>query len=210
MLGSASRLIVLLLLTGCHAKLKREAPNMDDVRTQAFTTSGPVVQLGAIHDDSLVAAVVNTMQTVKAIEVARRIEDAVDIHGVNYALQEGIADGLQEGPPFAYTDAAAADGTLQLEILAWGLRVPYLGAPGEFTYDVRVRLYSADGKRIYGQRTRCETAAGAPPEISMALGTVNNVKQLQEMSDEEIQAAFEKVAVWCGLEIVRKLRKHAG
>lgn len=203
-------LLVLVLLSGCHARLKRAVPHMDDVRTQAFTTHEPIVRLGMLHDDGLVGAVVNTMQTAKGIKVARHIEDAVDIHGVNYALQEGIADGLQDGPPFAYTDARAADGTLQLEILAWGLVVPYLGAPGEFTYDVRVRLYDAKGRRLYRQRTRCETAAGAPPEVSMALGTVDNVRQLEEMSDEEIQAAFEQVASWCGLEIVRKLRKHAG
>jgi len=39
---------------------------------------------------------------------------------------------------------------------------------------------------------------------------VSNVDQIMEMEDHEIQAAFEEVARWCGMEIAMKMRKHGG
>jgi hypothetical protein len=124
-------------------------------------------------------------------------------------MQEGVAEVLGDGPPFAYTDDKAA-ANLQLEVLSWGLLVPYLGAPGEFYYDLRVRIYKPDGERVYKTRMHCSTAAGSPPAESLVFGTVDNVKQLEQMSDEQIQDAFDAVARWCGGQLVSKMRRHAG
>ena len=206
-------LLLLLLsvtLLGCYGRLKREAPHMADVKTQVFDPARPAVRLDTPRDGSAVGIVVDAYQTGQAIRVARRIEGAVEVPGISHALERGIGEGLDGGPPFAHTTERQADGTLQLEVLRWGLEVPRLGAPGHFTYRVRVRLFRKDGRRIYRQRVRCDTAAGAPPEISMVLGTVNNVRQLEEMPDEELQAAFEEVARWCGMEVARRIRQHAG
>lgn len=198
-----------LLSTGCHAKFKREAPGLGEVRTQVIVNGGPQVELGHMYDDSLVSLVVNVAQEIKSIKPQRRIAEAVDVDKVNYALQEGLRDTLHDGPPFAYTDDSKA-ATLQMELLSWGLYVPYIGAPGEFVYDFRVRIYKPDGDRVYKTKMSCSTGAGAPPSAALVFGTVNNVKQLEQMSDEQIQGAFDAVAYWCGGQLVSKMRRHAG
>ena len=45
--------------------------------------------------------------------------------------------------------------------------------------------------------------------VSVATGTVDNVKQLERMTDAEIQQVFEGAARSCGRELVVRVRKHA-
>ena len=194
---------------GCHAKFKREVGSLGAVRAQTIVTGQPDVELGKIYDDSLAAAVFNVVQEVRSASPAMRIASAVKIEQVNDAMKGGFAEVLGDGPPFAYTEDKSAP-TLQMEVLSWGLYVPYIGAPGEFTYDLRVQLYKPDGDRIYKTRIHCTTTAGAPPTESLIFGTVNNVKQLEQMSDAQIQDAFDAVARWCGGQLVSKMRRHAG
>lgn len=200
----------LLLVPGCHARFKKHVGNIDDARSEAYSVPAPRVSLGKLWGDDPVSFVVNVGQTVNEFAVQRRIEEAVDPAKVGYALQDGMGDALGEGPPFAYSDQRTADAVVQLEVTDWGLTVPAIGAPGEFHYNVRVRIYQADGKLVYKSSTRCGGAVGRPNELSLALGTVNNVGQVMDMEDAEIQAAFDETAQRCGQEIARKMRKHAG
>jgi hypothetical protein len=202
-------LTLVVLASGCHAKFKREAHTLGEARTQVVVTGSPDVQLGMVYDDSLVAGVINVVQEVKSVGPTRRIMEAVDVDKVNYRLQEGIRDGLGKGPPFAYTDKEDA-ALMNIELERWGLYVPTLGAPGEFVYDLRITIFKKDGDRIYRTRMSCSTGAGSPPAAAMVFGTVNNVKQLEKMSDEQIQEAFDAVAYWCGGQLVSKMRRHAG
>ncbi len=43
----------------------------------------------------------------------------------------------------------------------------------------------------------------------MALGTVDNVKQLNQLTDAELQATFEVAARACGQELAVRMRTHA-
>lgn len=205
-----------LLLAGCHAKFKREAPTLGEVRTQVVTTGGPYVELGqlAVATDNplanLAIAAVNISQEVKGANLAGRIAGAVDIESINRSFNDGIAQTLQAGPPFAYTDSPEANATMQVEVLSYGLYVPSLGAPGVFTYDIRVRIYKKDGDRVYTTRHQCEIGAGTPDVTEAVLGVVNNVREIDEMSDAEINQAFATMAAWCGQTFVVKMRRHAG
>lgn len=202
-------ILSLLLSTACHAKFKREAPGLGAVRTQALV-SGPVdVELGKLGGDTLVAAVVNVVQEVNEVGPEQRIAQAVDLDRVNRALQQSLADTLGSGPPFATTADPKAP-LLQLEVVRWGLQVPYLGAPGTFNYDLRVRIYKPDGDRVYASSLSCNTGVGNPPPEARVLGTVNNMRQLEQMSDREIERAFVAVAQWCGAQLVTQMRRHAG
>lgn len=216
-MSSRAPLALLLLLPaalGCHAKFKKHAPDIDQVDAQVLINSGPTVYLGRLDSgDSLVANLVdlavNVSQAINEVEVANRIARAVDLQASNEALERGFARTLGDGPPFAYVlDGAPA--RVQMEIVDWGMTAPFLGARAQFDYTVRVRIYLADGERVYSSRTQCSTGAGAPPAVSQALGLVSNVKQLETMTDADIQAAFDAVSEWCGQEVVRKMRKHAG
>ena len=214
-----SRLLALLALltaTACHARFKKYAPTLGEVRTQVMLTGGPYVHLGHVAGDGqgglvdLAAVAINVTQTVKEIDQTERIARAVRVEGVNAAMEGSLARTLGQGPPFAWTDRPDAGGFLQIEVLSYGLEVPALGAPGLFTWHLRTRIYKQDGRRVYTARTDCSANAGDPSVASIVFGTVNNVKQLREMSDEEIQYAFEGVGAWCGQEVVRRMRKHAG
>jgi len=207
--------LALFAATGCHAKFKKEAPTLGAVRVQVVMTGGPEVNLGKMYDyddkgSALISSVVNVVQSVKEIDQTKRIAQAVEIGKVNAAMKQGLGETLGGGPPFAYSDQEIAPATLQLEVMSYGLSVPYLGAPGEFTYDIRARIYKANGDRVYKARMNCTVGAGDPSAAAVVLGVVNNVKQLKEMTNAQIQETFEVTANYCGQQWVRKMRKHAG
>ncbi len=208
--------LALTLLSSCHAKFKKHAGTLGEVRVQTVLTGGPYVNLGKMYTDSddpallqVAAAVVNTVQVVNEIDQTQRIYGAVHVSEVNRALDAGLAQTLADGPPFAYTDATDAPALLQIEVQSYGLNVPWLGAPGEFTYSLRMRIYKADGERVYNAWHTCEAGAGTPSVPEVVFSAVNNVRQLNEMSDADIHAAFETIAFWCGQEVVLKMRRHA-
>lgn len=214
-------------LMGCHGKFKREVGSVSDVKLQIVTGSGPDATLGravyfgdptpesdeeAVVDAVGVAAttVLNVVQAVKEAEIRDRIAQAVDIRLTNSAMLAGVADTLGGGPPFAAVGQNESGNLLQFEVLDWGLEVPALGAQGSFTYTVRARLYKESGERIYSSRMTCQIAAGAPGATAQALMLVNNARQVKEMSDEDLQAAFDAMASYCGSVFVSRMRRHAG
>jgi hypothetical protein len=199
----------LLLATACHAKFKKEAPTLGAVRTQAVVSAPVDVELGKLSGNDVVSAVVNVVQEVSEVGPEQRIARAVDLDRVNRALQNSFAETLGSGPPFGTTqDPKAA--LLQIEVVRWGLQVPYLGAPGIFNYDLNIRIYKPDGDRVYSAGLACNTGVGNPPPEARVLGTVNNLRQLEQMSDREIEKAFVSVARWCGTQLVTQMRRHAG
>lgn len=205
------------LLTGCHAKFKKNAPLIDEVRVQPLTVGGPQVTLGKVYtsgeDNPLVqvaAAGVNIAQSVNEVKQERRIADAVEVGAINEGLNIGVVETLGDGPPFGTTEDAAHGDLLQIEILEYGVFVPYLGAPGEFTFTARARIYRGDGDRVYRKRLSCTGSLGDPKVLGVVMGTVNNVKQLKDMSDDEINEAFVGMARYCGEKFAIKMRKHAG
>ena len=197
-----------VLGSGCHARFKKAAAGLGEVRPQLVMTGGPAVRLGHVVDDGLVGAIVNIAQDVKGAEVAQRIANNVDVEGVNEAFRAGLADTLGAGPPFGLTEDKTAP-VMQVEILSYGLDVPQLGAPGSFTYTIRVGIYEPDGRRVYKTVRSCSTGVGNPSPTAQALLVVNNVKQLDEMSNKALQSAFESAGYYCGMELVTKMRKHA-
>lgn len=200
--------LTLPLAGGCHAKFKKAAPNLGEVRSQTLVTTGPHVQLGMMHDDSLVAGVVNIVQAAKTYPVADRLAEAVEIEGVNEAFTSGLADSLGAGPPFAYTNDEGAP-LLQVEVLSYGLQVPALGKPGVFTYDLRAKIYQPDGEQVYKTRLSCATGVGTPDAGAEWFLAINNIQQLEEMTDSEVQQAFEWAGKACGAALVEKMRRHA-
>lgn len=209
-------MIVLPTLTGCHAKFKREAPSIGNARVQVLQIGGPTVQLGYVNASSDIpllqaaAVVVNVVQVARSIDVAERIAQAVQPDRVGAAFEQGFAETLGNGPPFAYNDADSANATMQIEVLSYGVYVPYLGAPGEFTYDMRMRMYKNDGDRVYSAHHTCTASLGDPSVAEQVFGVVNNVSELEKMSDAELQATFEGMARWCGEWFVARMRRHAG
>lgn len=215
-----------LALSACHAKFKREVQHIDAVQLQILTQAGPSAQLGHAafvpnpaprSDEEAAANVVgavatgafNVVQAVKETELRKRLA-AVNVEATNAAMLDGVSQALGSGPPFHVARAGEAEDLLQLEVVKWGLSVPAVGAQGTFTYEVRARLYKGDGDRVYSSRMRCDVAAGDPNVASQALQLVNNAKQVKEMSDEELQAAFDTMAHYCGGVFVARLRRHAG
>lgn len=209
--------LAITVMPGCHAKFKKNASSLGQVRVQTVLTGAPYVNLGKVYADSddpglvqLAAAVVNTVQVVKEIDQTVRVANAVHVSEVNRALEAGLAQTLMDGPPFGYTDAQDAPALLQIEVDSYGLNVPWMGAPGEFTYSLHMRIYKADGERVYNAWHTCEAGAGTPTAPEVVFSVVNNVRALNEMSDADIHAAFETIAFWCGQEVVLKMRRHAG
>lgn len=216
----ASVFAMCILATGCHAKFKKAAPYIEDINVQVITSGGPYVQLGKVQAPTnsegqpdligeIAAAAINVTQAFREVNQTDRIQNAVNINDVNTYMTAGLADTLAGGPPFAYTEDSA-DATLQLNVVSYGVNVPYLGAPGEFTYSVQARMYGADGDRVYRKNLTCTVSLGDPSTASIVSSTVNNVQSLNAMTDAEINDAFRNVAAHCGQEFVLKMRKHAG
>lgn len=222
MLGAA-----LAAMVGCHGKFKREVGSIADVKLQVVTAAGPSATLGkvgyfgdptpesrkeAAADAVGVAAatVFNVVQAVKEAEIRERIARAVDIGVTNSAMLTGVASTLGSGPPFEVVGMNESANVLQFEVLDWGLQVPAVGVQGSFTYRIRARLYKEGGDRVYSSRMTCDIAAGSPGATAQALLLVNNARQIKQMSDEELQAAFDAMAEYCGSVFVARLRRHAG
>lgn len=218
--------LLVLLAPGCHAKFKKEAPTLGSVRTQIVTSGVPYVSLGHMGNPvsdgntnttsaaevlgALAATAVNINQDIQGAKLAQRIAGAVQITSVNQAFNQGVARTLGSGPPFAYSDDKSAPATLQIEVLSYGLNVPYIGAPGEFTYDLRVRIYKQNGDRVYRARHSCAVGAGTPGIAESVLGVVNNIQEVKEMTDAQINDSFAAMADYCATTFVVKMRRHAG
>jgi hypothetical protein len=202
-------LVGMVVLGGCHQRFKKNVGSVGDVRPQVLVTTGPSVMLGGSSGDGLLAAAVNVTQAVRSVNTAERLAGAVDIERVNSAFAESLVQSLGAGPPFGTTPDAKAS-VLQVEVISYGLEAPAMGMQGTFNYDLHVSIFKADGTKVYNAHQGCNVAFGDASGLSQALGTVNNVKQINEMTDEEIQAAFEGAAAGCGQQLVMKIRQHAG
>ncbi|MCB9745405.1 MAG: hypothetical protein H6740_22695 [Alphaproteobacteria bacterium] len=202
---------LLPLLLGCHAKFKKAAPLIDEVRVQTVLTGSPYVELGWVATgNELVDVAVAVVQEARSVKPAQRIAGAVKVADMRSAVSYGLAEGLGGGPPFSVTDQAQVQPLVEIEIESYGLYVPYLGAPGEFTFTGQARVYDAQGKKVYRQRMSCSVMAGDPSVGEIVFGVVNNVEELNRMSDEDINAAFAATAEYCGARFAQKMRQHAG
>lgn len=206
---SAVFVATLLLSAGCHQRFKKYVADIGDVRPEVTALGGPRVVLGGSEGEGLVAAAVNVAQAVRSIDASKRLADAVDVERVNSAFAEGLVQALGSGPPFGSTPDPKAS-VLQVEVTSYGLEAPVMGLAGTFNYDLHVSIYMVGGKKVYNARHGCNVPFGDASTLSQALGTVNNIKQLREMSDEEVQAVFEGAARACGQQLVLKMRRHAG
>jgi hypothetical protein len=199
---------VATVMPGCHARFKKYVDQIDEVRPQVITQAGPSVSLGGAGGDDLASAVVNVVQGVRAMKAADRLASAVRIDGVNSAFAAGVVEALGSGPPFGTSPDQDAS-LLQVEVVNYGLEAPVMGMAGTFNYDLRVSIYLPGGKKVYSAHHSCNVAFGDASAFSRAFGTVDNVRQLNEMSDDQIQEAFEWGARACGPQLVARMRKHA-
>jgi hypothetical protein len=202
-------LVGMLILGGCHQRFKKNLGSIGDVRPQVLVTTGPSVMLGGSSGDGLLAAAVNVTQAVRSVNAADRLAEAVDVDRVNSAFAESLVQSLAGGPPFGTTPSPEAS-VLQVEVVSYGLQAPAMGMQGTFNYDLHVSIFKSDGSKVYNAHQGCNVAFGDASSLSQALGTVNNVKQINEMTDEQIQEAFEGAAAGCGQQLVMKMRQHAG
>ena len=158
--------------------------------------------------DDLVSAAVNVVQGVRSIEAANRIARAVDIRGVDRAFKGSLKKALGDGPPFGTTDNPKGS-LLQVSVVDYGLETPAIGMSGVFNYDLHIEIFLANGKKVYNGGQSCKVGFGDASALAEVLGTVNNVKQLNQMTDAEIQQTFEGAASLCGQQVVMKLRQQA-
>lgn len=201
-------LSVVLLCAGCHARFKNHVDQIGDVRPQVIVSGGPEVVLGDSGMDGLAGLAVDVVQGVRGAQAAERIAEAVDIQRVDKAFARGFGKALGEGPPFGTSDEQSAS-LLQVEVQGYGLYAPVMGQQGSFHYDTRVSIYLPDGKKVYKVGHTCTIGFGDAMAVSVATGTVDNVKQLEQMTDREIQEVFVEAARTCGEQLVLRMRKHA-
>ncbi|MEQ1564628.1 MAG: hypothetical protein ABMA64_03235 [Myxococcota bacterium] len=200
-------LVAVMSLAGCHSRFKKYVNQIDAVKPRVVVTTGPSVTLGGATGDDLVSGVVNVVQGIRSIEAANRLAEAVDIQGVNKGLGRGFRKALGDGPPFtASNDDSAA--TMSIEVEDYGLESGAIGMQGVFNYNLHIEIFLPEGKKVYNSRLRCAVGFGDASALSQVLGTVDNVKQLNQMTDAQIQETFENAASMCAEELVMMIRRH--
>ena len=216
--------ILVLALFGCHATFRNHAPDLEQVRVQVVMSGEPYVTLGKLDAGSygptsrvpqpenvVEAHAMEAEQTADEIQLAADFARRVTPQPLTEKMTQGLLDTIRSGPPFELTTDPRVEHTLQIEVTSFGLAVPYIGAPGEFTFDVQARLYRGDtGERVYSTSLRCDAGAGDAAASSVALGAVDHVREIDRMSDEELQATFDDIAYYCGTYFATRMRKHAG
>lgn len=207
-------LLCVALLAGCHARFKKNAPNIGTARVEAITMSGPNVNLGRapVSGTGLVGAVstaYNVTQMVREGNIAAHIAEKVRPDQVNAAFVAGFREGLGDGPPFATSEDARP--LIQFELVDWGMELWGWGNPGVYNYEVIVRGFSAEGKKIYRTSYQCYADAGTTGwvEKSPFVGA-DNENSVKSIPAEEIQAVFDAAAYECGRQFVTVVRDHAG
>lgn len=207
-------LLCLALATGCHARFKKNAPTVGAVRVEAITMSGPDVDLGRAYVSGgglagAVAAAYNVTQMVREGNIAGHIAQKVRPDQVNAAFVQGFREGMGEGPPFGTTEERGA--LLQFELVDWGMELYGWGSPGVYNYEVIVRGFRADGKKMYRTSYQCYTDAGVTGwiEKSPFAGTKSE-DAIKNLPAERIQEIFDATAYECGRQFVTVVRRHAG
>ena len=84
-----------------------------------------------------------------------------------------------------------------------------MGFAGTFNYDLHVSIFLSGAQKVYNTHQRCDVGFGEASALSQVLGTVDNVKQLDQMTDAQIQATFDNAAALCAQELVLRMRRHA-
>ena len=216
--------VLLLALVGCYATFKKNARDLDQVRVQVTISGEPDVNLGKLDQQNqgpvsrvpqsgnmMDAQAMDAEQTADEIDLERNLAHRVAPQPLTEKMTQGLLDTMQNGPPFTLTTDPQEKSTLQIDVTSFGLFVPYIGAPGEFVFDVQARLHRGDtGKLVYSTSLRCDTGAGDPAASALALDAVDHVREIEKMSDEELQATFNDMAYYCGTYFATRMRKHAG
>ena len=200
--------VLALVATGCHARFKKHVGGIDEVRPELGVPGGPVVNLGGVQGDGLLAAAVNVTQGVKSIDLSRRVGSAVDPGQVAGAFVTEMGQALGQGPPFAFDDRSET--VLQMQMLGYGIDVAGLGMPGALTYTLNTQIYLPDGKKVYNANHTCAVPFGDPKAVSVVFGTVNNSRAIKDMTDQEIRDMFAGGARWCAQQTVLRIRRHGG
>jgi hypothetical protein len=213
-----------LILLACHGPFRKDAADLHQVRVQVTMSGEPDVDLGKFDQqnqgpvsrvpqsgNAMDAQAMNADQTADEVDLERALAHRVAPHPLTEKMTQGLLDGMKDGRPFALTTDPQVKHTLQIDVTSYGLHVPYIGAPGEFVFDVRARLTRGDtGKVVYSTSLRCDTDAGNPPASARAIDAVDHVREIERMSDEELQGAFNEMAYYCGTVFANRMRKHAG
>ena len=217
--------ILLLALLGCHAAFRKEAAELHQVRVQVTMSGEPDVDLGKFDqqnqgpvsrvpqnsENMMDAQAMDAEQTADEVEIEAHLAQRVAPQPLSEKMTQGLLDTMQSGPPFALTANPQVKNTLQIDVTSYGLSVPYMGAPGEFVFDVRARLTRGDtGKLLYSTTLRCDTEAGDPAASAVALDAVDHLREIERMSNDELQTAFNEMAYYCGTYFAKRMQKHAG
>ena len=114
-----------------------------------------------------------------------------------------------DGAPFNAQGKKKAP-LFQIEVLDYGLDASNMGQQGSFFTNMRLRIYERDGRRVYASSYECHTGFADADVFSQLTGTVDNLKQLNELNDEQLQELFDWGLKECSQQVVARLRKHAG
>lgn len=202
-------LALLLLAVGCHARFKKHASELDAMRVEVITLSGPDVDLGRTGGVGVLAMAYDVSQSIREGSIELAIAQKVDTESVNAAFLRGFTSALGDGPPVAFDPASGH--VLQFELVDWGLETFGWGSPGVFNYDLVVHGFRDDNKKIYRARFNCRTTAGAAgwAERSPFIGA-DHPDKIRNLPDADVQAIFDATASSCGQQVVQKMRYHAG
>jgi hypothetical protein len=216
--------VLLQALLACHGPFRKNAADLHQVRVQVTMSGEPDVDLGKFDQQNpgpvsrtpqagnmTDAQAMDAEQTANEIDLERALSHRVAPHPLTENMTQGLLDTMKSGPPFELTTDPQVKHTLQIDVTSYGLHVPYIGAPGEFVFDVRARLVRGDtGKVVYSTSLRCDTEAGDPAASAVAIEAVDHMREIERMSDAELQGAFNDMAYYCGTYFAKRMQKHAG
>jgi len=202
-------LFALMVLGGCHGRWVKAAPGIDTAELRVNVNGDAQVELGTVDDGGLVGAIINVAQAVKSADQTQRLRNAIQKKDMKAGFYRGLSSGLGEGPPASIADSGDTDALIVLNVRRYGMYVQNLGDPGTLDVIAKLKIYNKASERIYGKRLRCRTTFGDPALASVLFSTVNNVKQLKQMSDAEVNQTFVGIAEYCGDRFAMKMRQHA-
>jgi hypothetical protein len=204
-------------LMGCRTNyLPEYMPKMQTALVQVYVDGSPWVSFGGMNNDGPIGLIGSIASASKAADIERRLMTV--LRGEDVAL--GMAQGFQEQLQLSSTlnvvvdPKAEYDSVIEISVGRFGLESATIDTPIYFFVDADVAMvYRPENKLVWEYSTTIRQSLHDKMLISGGIFSIAsasmNFSALDALSDDEMRAVLESLAVATGQQLVYQMNRDA-
>lgn len=204
--------VVLVALTGCRARYKKNAESLGKVRVTVQAADGPVVNsgggdpVGAAVEGDVVGAGVEAATVVLSMRAQKKLTRGVDPTETRDALAAGVVDNAQDqNLPYKVGETGRSE--LVITIDDWGLDAS-TGTPMAYL-QTSSAIYNKQGKVVYRASETCQRTIGQGMQIPVeGVAELTAMQTLADMKPKQMRRVLTALTEQCSEQIARELATH--